>query len=224
MWRPQSTAHAAGGGSHGTILQLIALFFLLLAMFILLVSQSDYSQDRVAAVLRSMDRSFSGDGLGADGTDDGGRESARARVARDLVSLGSQVPGLLPLARTASPGLGDTLILNLPESDLFSADGLIRNDRSAALERLADVLSSRPGGVQVQAELLFSSASETTVDSEGSVRSGNRAGLLARTLTAAGAPASGISIGIERGTPGDIRMLFRIIDRDPVLLSRERLP
>lgn len=199
---PGGNGSAAGGG--GPTYVYLGVFLLLLAFFILLNAVSHFHDQKVGAVLRSVDNAFSTPGAGGRG----GKASGWEATAAELRQLGDLVRTRLPLDKVEVALTDDgALVLILTQAELFTQDGTrIRADRVALLDRMAGVLRHRPDGPSVTAELLFA-----TKDSTDTTPLVNRAGTLARALVANGAPAEALSVGLEPGTAaGQMRLIFTI--------------
>ncbi|MFV3073075.1 hypothetical protein [Niveispirillum fermenti] len=194
-----------GGGGQGGQLLYLGLFILLLAFFILLNSVSHFHDEKVGAVIRSVDDAFSSQALltGAPGD----RQQSLREAARAVRDLGDLIRAELPLAKVEAGQEAGTLFIALPAAALFSGDGQsIRPDQQGLMDRIARVLEPRGSGVAVRAEILF--AAPDDADTGPLVA---RAGSLARALTALGADAPSLSVGLEKGQrAGGMRLLFTI--------------
>lgn len=199
---PEGNGPTVGGG--GPTYVYLGVFLLLLAFFILLNAVSHFHDQKVGAVLRSVDSAFSTPGAGGRGGAAAGFEA----TAAELRQLGDLVRTQLPLAQVevVQPDAG-ALILTITQADLFTPTGAaVRADRMALLDRMARVLRPRSGAPPVTAELLF--ATRDTPDTAPLV---TRAGALARALVADGAPPATLSVGLEPGTAaGQMRLIFTI--------------
>lgn len=195
----------AGQGGGAPLYAYLGLFMLMLAFFILLNAISHFHQDKVGAVIRSVDQAFAMPLTGRGGA--GGEEAGQQAAAASLRDLGDLVRTQLALAKVDAGADGTTLAVILPASDLFVGDTLaIRPDRIALMDRVAATLAPRPQGVQIQAEILF--ATQGVADSAPLVA---RAGAMARALVANGVPPAPLSVGLERGTAaGQVRFLFTL--------------
>lgn len=192
-------------GGDGATLLYLGVFILLLAFFILLNSISHFHDEKVGAVIRSVDQAFSTQALlsGAPGD----RQQVRREAARAIQDLGDLIRAELPLAKVEAGEQTGTLVVALPAANLFLADGsALRPSHQALIERMARTLEKRRHGVAVRAEFLL--ATKQAADNAALVA---RAGVLARTITALGADPSALSVGLETGVePGQVRMLFSV--------------
>src|SRR5262245_9930271 len=116
-----ASGHRPEGGDGSTLLYL-GVFILLLAFFILLNSISHFHDERVGAVMRSVDDAFSTQALliGAAGD----RQQVRREAAHALADLGDLVRAELPLAKVEAGTQTGTLHVTLRASDLFAGEGL----------------------------------------------------------------------------------------------------
>lgn len=199
---------ASGGrpeGGEGSALLYLGVFILLLAFFILLNSISHFHDEKVGAVMRSVDDAFSPQALLTGSPGD--RQQARRESARALADLGDLIRAELPLAKVEAGTETGTLYITLPSASLFSGDGLtIRPNRQALMDRLARALEARPRDVAVRGEFLFS-----TKDAAEQTPLVARAGALARAVTALGADPASLSVGLEAGTEaGQLRLLLTL--------------
>lgn len=192
------------GGDGATVLYL-GVFILLLAFFILLNSISHFHDDKVGAVIRSVDDAFSSQALLTGSPGD--RQQARMQTARALADLGDLIRAELPLAKVEAETDTGTLHVTLPASSLFMGDGLsIRPSQQGLMDRVARVLEPRSNGVPVRAEFLFA-----TRDASDNAPLVARAGTLARSVAALGANPAWMSVGLERGeAAGQLRLLFTV--------------
>lgn len=192
-------------GGEGPTLLYLGVFILLLAFFILLNSISHVHKDKAGAVIRSVDDAFSIQAL-LEGSA-GDRQQVRRDAAQALADLGDLIRAELPLAKVEAGKETGTLHVTMPASYLFAGDGAtIRPDQQGLLDRIARALETRPAGLSVRAEFLFS-----TVGAADTAPLVVRAGALARAVASLGANPAWMSVGLEKGTQaGQLRLLFNI--------------
>lgn len=192
-------------GGDGATLLYLGVFILLLAFFILLNSISHFHDEKVGAVIRSVDEAFSSQAVLTGSAGD--RQKVREEAARALQDLGDLIRAELPLAKVEAGTETGTLHVTMPASALFVGDGIaIRPDQQALMDRVARALEPRRHGVSVRAELLFSTRD---VPDTGPLVA--RAGALARALSALGANSAWMSVGLEKGAAaGQLRLLFSV--------------
>lgn len=199
---------ASGGrseGGDGPTLLYLGVFILLLAFFILLNSISHFHDDKVGAVIRSVDDAFSTQALLTGSPGD--RQQTRREAARALADLGDLIRAELPLAKVETGAETGTLHVTLAATSLFTADGgSLRPSQQALLDRMARALEPRPRGVVVRGEFLFAT---TGLADPGPLIL--RAGVLARSVVALGADPASLSVGLETGgEAGQLRLLFTL--------------
>ncbi|MFV3128384.1 hypothetical protein [Niveispirillum sp. KHB5.9] len=192
-------------GGDGATLLYLGVFILLLAFFILLNSISHFHDEKVGAVMRSVDDAFSAQSLLTGAAGD--RQQARRDAARALADLGDLIRAELPLAKVEAGTQTGTLHITMPAASLFAGDGLtIRPAQQTLMDRVARTLEARPRGIAVRGEFLF--ATKDAVDQAPLVA---RAGALARAVTALGADPASLSVGLETGDEaGQVRLLFTL--------------
>ncbi len=213
------------GGGNGSIVLLLSLFLLLLVFFIVLNAQSVQTAHRVQAVLGSLERSFPSFAIDPrlrDGRDPVASRAGTVFAVERLDGMGTLFATAIAVAKVETVTPGRLLEVRLPADDLFvPGTATLRPDRQGLIDRVATALrESRPGERMELDALLAINATGAATPSQppGPVA---RAGALARLLTGNGAPAESVSVGIERGDPGAVRLLFslRADDERP---ARER--
>ncbi|MEI9983004.1 MAG: flagellar motor protein MotB [Aliidongia sp.] len=188
----------------------MSLFLLLLVFFIVLFSISQVRQQRLDAVLTSIDDAFgrlpSGLGLitrpapsDADPTPEG---FARA--------IGTLVSGFSPLAESGHLAPGGTLLeVDLAPQQLFQgATDHLQPAASAILDRLAVLLQRRLGNQHYRLTLhavVPPDGADTTLPSE-------RIAGFAAALFAKGCPPDALAIGLEPGPVAALRLDFALTD------------
>ncbi|MFM2044984.1 MAG: hypothetical protein RLY86_3560 [Pseudomonadota bacterium] len=210
---PQSQAVREPAGEEGAggdaLIQYLSVFILLLGFFILLNALSRFEETKVGQVIDSVEGAFSqGTALSGSQTDRD-REAVIADTVGVVCSLGDFIIAEIPLAKVDGEGDGRTLVLSLPLSEILAPGGeslVVRQDRVALLNRIARVMQPRSGGVQVTLEALVGIApgTEPALPSRG-------AAAIAQELERYEAPAAALSIGLEEGRPGTLRLLFRVV-------------
>jgi hypothetical protein len=194
-------------GGDGATLLYLGVFILLLAFFILLNSISYFHDEKVGAVIRSVDDAFSTQALLTGSPGD--RQQVRREAARALADLGDLIRAELPLAKVEAGTETGTLHVTMPASNLFANDGLsIRPSQQGLMDRVARALEARPRGISVRAEFLL--ATKGASDNAPLVA---RVGALARAVAALGADPASMSVGLEKGDEaGQLRLLFSVHD------------
>jgi hypothetical protein len=194
------------GGGGGASFVYLGVFMLLLAFFILLNAISHFHDQKVGAVLRSVDKAFSMPHLLSGDQGEKAHDQAMGDALQAIASLGDQVRSEVSLAKVDTSADGLTLSVTMPADSLFGLNGAVRADRVALLDRITAALLPRRAGVQVSGDVLMGIKGQT--DTAPFV---TRAGAVARALVANGAPAAAFSIGLEPTDPaGQVRLVFSL--------------
>ncbi|SNS39117.1 MULTISPECIES: hypothetical protein [unclassified Azospirillum] len=206
FWPSPAPAAGEDGQGAGALTVYLGVFILLLGFFILLNAISHFHDQKVGAVLRSVDQAFSMPRLLSGDSGEKVHDHAMGDALQAMSSLGDLVRSEVALARVETSADGLALTATMPADALFGSGGGVRTDRVALLDRLAGALVPRPGGVQVAGEMLMG------IKGQGETGPAvARMGALARALVANGAPAAALSIGLEPDDPaGQVRLVFRL--------------
>ncbi|WP_247886851.1 hypothetical protein [Azospirillum sp. SYSU D00513] len=205
---------AGAGSGNGGLLLLLSLFLLLLVFFIVLNAQTMQAPQRVRAVMASLDRSFPSfiiDPRLRDGADPLASRAGTVFAAERLAAVGDLFAASIAVAKTEIVGPGHRLEVRLPADELFvPGTAALRPDRQGLIDRVAEALRDPRPGERLELDALLAlgpagGPSGGPAHPPGPVA---RAGALARLLVETGAPAEGVTIGIERGEPGAVRLLF----------------
>src|SRR4051812_23750906 len=154
---------AAESSGAGPYTLLLAVFLVLLAMFVLLSTVSHRQQNRVAAALGSLDRSFTaaaptGTGDRLEGIPDGAlrRLAELAGVGSGTLRIGVVEPNRLVVLATGA-------------DDLFERDGTaVAVARTALIDRIVEALRDPPPGDSVTCDALVGLGSGPAMaDSDG---------------------------------------------------------
>lgn len=208
FFQPPAASAVDEGGGGGAMLVYLGVFMLLLAFFILLNAVSHFHEQKVGAVLRSVDQAFSMPRLLSGNRGEKAHDLAMGDALQAIASLGDQMRSEVPLSKVDTSVDGLTLSVTMPADSLFSPDGAVRADRVALLDRITGALLPRRAGVQVAGDLLMGIKGQA--DTAPFVA---RAGALARALVANGAPAAAFSVGLEPTDPvGQVRLVFSVAD------------
>jgi len=227
MAAPGPTKPSFSGGqegpNNGSIILLLSLFLLLLVFFIVLNAHSVQTTQRVKAVMNSLERSFPAfviDPRLRDGAVPVASRTGTVFAVERLNSVGELFATAVAVAKVDTVTPGRLLEVRLPADDLFvPGTAQLRPDRQGLIDRVALALRESRAGEKVELDALLAIGSTggptgTPSQPPGPVA---RAGALARLLTADGAPPEAVTVGIERGDPGAIRLLFslRMADEKP---------
>lgn len=191
----------------------LSLHLLLLAFFIALTHLSNGSEHkRAESVAGSLNSVFAGTGTPTD------------RAAVFTASLGNVLDDPAPMERIGKlvrtelafanereivPG---TLMeVTLRVGRLFhDGDVTIDPARQPFFTRVAAALAAPPRGVRYDLELAIGTRRGPATDDAATALAVRRVAALASVLTHAGAPARSVAAGVEAGSPGRLRLLFRV--------------
>lgn len=211
----------------------LSLYLIILAFFIMLNAISQREGSRTEGVLVSISSSFKGFPktaiIALEAADRGAGEEAAPGFEKSIENL---FESAFPLAEVEMSEMFDRIEVTLPLDSMFTPGGTnIQGRHEPVLDRLADILEyGTPGKIhEVEALLSWPPLSDIGVSRVGQSGAGqlnvgalsgnavlavNRAGALARELTARGVRAATVAIGIERRDPDKLRLLFvsRTID------------
>lgn len=206
FFHPPAAPAADAGGGGGAMFVYLGVFMLLLAFFILLNAISHFHDQKVGAVLRSVDQAFSMPRLLSGDRGEKAHDQAMGDALQAIANLGDQVRSAVPLAKVNTSADGLTLSVTMPADSLFQPDGSIRADRVALMDRMTAALLPRRAGVQVAGDLLMGVKGQANTAPFVA-----QAGTVARALVANGAPAAAFSIGLEPTDPvGQVRLVFSL--------------
>ena len=217
--RPRRGNSPGVNPNNGSIVLLLSLFLLLLVFFIVLNGQSMQTVEKVKAVAASLERSFPSFTIDPRLRDGGETVASRAGTVfavQRLDSVGTLFATAIAVAKVETVSPGRLLEVRLPADDLFlPGTATLRPDRQGLLDRVVDALRESRQGERMELDALLGiGATGTPSQPPGPVA---RAGALARALIGDGAPARNVTVGIERGDPGAVRLSFalRLADDPP---------
>ncbi|CAO3353833.1 hypothetical protein [Azospirillum palustre] len=208
---------AGGSATHanpnnGSILLLLSLFLLLLVFFIVLNAHSVQTVQKVKAVAASLERTFPSfviDPRLRDGSEPVASRAGTVFAVQRLEDVGTLFATAVAVSKVEVVAPGQLLEVRLPADDLFVPGTMaLRPDRQGLIDRIADALRQSRQGERVELDALLGiGPTGTPSQPPGPVA---RAGVLARALVEDGAPARNVTVGIERGEPGGVRLLFSL--------------
>jgi hypothetical protein len=214
---PVGGVGAVGTGGHanpnnGSILLLLSLFLLLPVFFIVLNANSVQTVQKVKAVAASLERTFPSfviDPRLREGAEPVASRAGTVFAVQRLEDVGTLFATAVAVAKVEVVAPGQLLEVRLPADDLFLPGTMtLRPDRQGLIDRIADALRQSRQGERVELDALLGiGPTGTPSQPPGPVA---RAGVLARALVEDGAPARSVTIGIERGEPGGVRLLFSL--------------
>lgn len=206
-----------------TIMASLSLYLIILAFFIMLNTISQREGSRTEGVLNSISSSFKNYPqttiITLEAADRGAGEEDAPGFEKSIEDM---FVSAFPLAKVEVFEMFDRIEVTLPLESMFVPGGTgIQGRHERVLDRLADLLEyETPDKIhEVEALLSWPPPSDAGGSDAGELDGDallavNRAGALARELTARGVRASAIAIGIERRDPDKMRFLFvtRTID------------
>lgn len=195
-------------GGNGSIVLLLSLFLLLLVFFIVLNAQSVQAVSRVKAALGSLERSFHIDPRLRYGDDPFASRAGTVIAVQRLDGVGDLFASAIAVAKVTTVAPGQLMEVRFAADELFEpGTAVIRRTHQGLIDRVAAALRESREGERVELDALLALSPAAVAQPPGPVE---RAGALARTLVADGAPADAVTVGIERGEPGEARLLFSI--------------
>jgi hypothetical protein len=187
------------------LIQVLSVYLLLLAFFVVLNSISHFELARSRAVTGSLNETFAAEGLPTKRTvplvSSRGDVLANAAV---LSRIGELISTELSLAQVREVEPGRTMEVTVPVESLFrpgleSIDPLHR----PLVEKVAKLLADTPRGVRYDLDILLTGES-------GDDLAVGRSAFLASVFVREGAPRRNVIAGIEHNPSGRLRLLFHV--------------
>lgn len=196
-----------------TLIQVLSLYLLLLAFFVLLFNASQYDRGKAAAVKQSLSSTFRVHGNPADkeivrSSDQG--ETPGAELVLD--SFADLIRTELKVAKIENLQRGKLLRVTLNPEDLFerSSPG-IRSDKDRFVDRLAGLLGKSPPGMRHKVQIYMVGGWIPPDQMTKSVPLPvSRASGLAEMLLARGALAGTVSGGTRHGAKKQVSLIYRV--------------
>lgn len=214
------TSHEAMG-SHTTAL-FLALYLLVLAFFIILVTISSPEDVKSKAVMNSLTSTFSS--LLPPTTD----LTAFASREGDMLAgqaFQEEITGIfataIQVAKVEIVQPGKLMRVILPADALFFGETTeIREGQIPLLDRIVASLSAGVPGLRHDMEFIVGSeyTTETNLPT-GETLETTRAGVFARAMQARGVPPESVSVGLKPGDPAEIVLRFFVRTEDEVRLK-----
>lgn len=187
------------------LLQVLSLYLLLLAFFVLLNSMSRVDETRLRAVKGSLNETFASTGRPAARTIR--LTSALGNIVDNagfLDRIGRLVRTELAFARITEVTPGRVMEVSLPAAALFRAgrsaiDPLYR----PTLELIARSMKNPPVGVRYDVDIVVGTTGNDALP-------GERSAWLATVFDRAGVPARNVAAGVEYGTSDAVVLRFRV--------------
>jgi len=201
------------GHGGGSIALFLALYLLVLAFFILLVSISTIEDVKSKAAMDSLSSSFTTilpPSINLTAIDSSeGEVLAGQRFQEEITNMFSttiqvtQVEVIQP-GRLMRVQLNSDVLFDIGKTD-------IRPSNQPLLDRIVATLSGREPGTRYDMEFVISSPYTTAKNLPiGETLEMARAGAFAREMLARGAPPDSVSVGLKPGNPKDIDIWFYI--------------
>lgn len=189
----------------------LALFLVILAFFIMLVSISSFEDEKVSSALQSVQQQFraGGESERTDALIDP-QEEARAQQTAFLERLRALLSSELGAGRAEAEADGSVLYLAFPASQFFApGSAVLRGERTALFEAIAQIIEERPIGSEVTVEVFLDSSTiaPATAGPQMEVR---QAAALGVDLVARGVMKEWVSVGLRPGAQGTIEFIFRL--------------
>ncbi len=201
---------ARGRQRDPTLIQVLSLYLLLLAFFVILYNISKVEQFKTSAVADSLNAAFADHGQTT--AKPTRLTSALGRIIADHAfqqRIGQLIANEIPLARITEIKPGSVFEARVPVEALFEHDD-VAPARLPWTRRLADALADSPPGMRYEVDLMIGTAADGDGAATHRALSLARAGRLAARLVAAGAPPGQVAAGLERGDPNWVRLLFYV--------------
>lgn len=205
--RGDAPRHQAGSSLH----LLLSVYLLLLAFFVLLNSMSSIERVRSKAALDSVSERFAATQPPAEAPlvmhPD---EIAAAQRLQD--SLGEVLRSVVPVALVEVVLPGRLMQATMPALALFQeGEATLRPGRRELVQQLVEALAETPPGLRYECDFLIGVAAAPGGDLPTTATLGTaRAATFGRALAASGAKPGTIAVGVEKGDPETVRLLFRV--------------
>ena len=208
----RSTTRSAAENS-STVVVSLSLYLIILAFFILMNSISHPQDQRAKGVLDSIESTFKTFPRSFEASLDlsaGGAGFSDAAGFED--SIRELFESAFPLVRITPSLSYNQIEVTLPVESLFAPGrATIQGRNEPMIDRLAEILSHRAPGLRFELEALLSSPPlDNDAPHSDSALYVDRAGAIARELSARGVPPAHISAGVEARDPEWLRFLFMI--------------
>lgn len=197
--------------NNGTLVQVLSLYLILFAFFILLYSISQIAEENQREVMGSINDTFAETNV-ADATTSSPTSQDGVFTAEvfTLSTLRRLVTTALPVAEVDEIRPGDLMRLRFPLTSVFDAGSVINATTRSVLERLAKGLARPPIGRRFDTTVYVTASWEDRL-----VMAKQRRLPLARTaavsqlLVSMGAPKGRVAAGLDNGPDSDLRIIIR---------------
>ncbi|GAA0603038.1 hypothetical protein [Caenispirillum bisanense] len=202
------------GKRHTSLSLFLALYLMLLAFFITLLSLSTFEEDRQTRAVDSVNAAFN-----RFETTSLGRFTGDAGLAvQEARSFHEELEGLfeaaIPAVKITHRSQGRVMEVDLPVEALFvPGEARLREPHLRLLDRIVAGLSTAPRGYRYVMEFVTGSDYPTgELLPLAETLAMARAGVLARTLVERGAPPAAVVVGVSPLEAGRARMTFTMAD------------
>jgi Membrane MotB of proton-channel complex MotA/MotB len=199
------------------LVQVLSLYILLLAFFVLLFHMSRVEELKAQAIAGSLNATFSTNGIPT--SDPALLTSVVGNVFSDAVfqrEIGDLVQSAIPVAEVVIVKHGSVFEARFPAESLFDESSIeLPAHTLRLLDGIAAALSGLAGGVALDLAISVESDWITPRQlGEGQPLAIGRVGALAAAMEAAGAPPGGVAAGVTYGDSEEVRFLFRVRTED----------
>lgn len=193
---------------HPLLIQVLSVYLLLLAFFVVLNSISHVETARTRAVSGSLNETFAVEGRPSSRTvlftSDAGDAPSNAGL---LARIGGLIRTELAFVRTRDLEPGRIMEVTLPVDSVFVAGReSIDPLRRPLIERIARSLADPRPGVRYDVDIIVGAG-------DGDEMAVGRSAYLASVFAAAGAPGRSVSAGIDPVSPGSLKLTFHVRPR-----------
>ena len=196
-----------------TLIQMLSLYLLMLAFFILLYNHSRIEDAKAKAVAGSIHATFADKGVNADQPVPVTSLLADALAEAEFQRrVGKLIRTEIPIAEVDVVKRGRLMRARLPISELFERNSpRLKADRSPLLRNVAKLLSDSPSGLRYDLEVILGSPWITPkMLGEGTPIQVARTSSIAIALQGAGAPAGNVAVGLRQGEQGWVNLHFHV--------------
>jgi hypothetical protein len=204
-----------------TVTLFLALYLVVLAFFIVLVSISSPEKVKSKAVMDSLTSVFASvlppkTSLTSFAADEGDVIAAREFQR----TLSEMFATQLRVAKVEEVQPGRLMRVSLPVEAMFqSGQAVLRENRLSLLDRIVAAISARPPGLRFDMEFVVGRAPATDGPSLANPTAEiDRAGAFARQMLARGAPPDSISVAVGPGDPGQALITFYVRPLDEAVV------
>ena len=190
------------------LMQMLSVYLLMLAFFVVLNSISHVELARTRAVSGSLNETFSVDGRPSKRTVLFTSSAGHAPNDAALLSrIGNLIRTELAVVRIRDVEPGRIMAVTLPADSIFvprraAIDPLHR----PLIERVARSLAAPQPGVRYDVDILVGAGGNDEL-------AVGRSAYLASVFVAAGAPRRSVAAGIQPGSPGTLQLVFHVRSR-----------